>query len=90
MTIDNNASVHYYGGFLPNIVLVILFIMLVLLYYYYYIPLENPIKCPEECLSLQPMFPPSKRFGIFPPVLGGGCSEGPDRYRYVFPLPLNL
>ena len=33
------------------------------------LPLENPIKCNEEILSLQPMIPP-KRFDIFFPDWG--------------------
>ena len=46
------------------------------------LPLENPIKCHEEGLSLQLMVPP-KRFDIFSP-LTGGCSEG--LYAFKFPL----
>ena len=33
------------------------------------LPLENPVKCHEDVLSLQPTIPP-KRFDIFPPDWG--------------------
>ena len=50
-----NVSVQYNGGLLPDVILdPMLF------------PSENPTKCHEEVLSLQPKIPP-KRFGIFPP-----------------------
>ena len=37
-------------------------------------PSGNPFKCHEEVLYLQPLIP-TKRFDIFP-ALVGGCSEG--------------
>ena len=55
-----NASVQYNGEFLLDIVLLNPMLL----------PSGNPIKCHEEVLSLQPMFPP-KRVGIFfSPCLG--------------------
>ena len=54
-----NVSVQYNGGLLPDIVLLTQSMLL---------PSENPFKCLEEVLSLQPMIPPTKRFDIFPPV----------------------
>ena len=42
---------------------------------------NNPIKCHEEVLSLQPMIPP-KRFDVFSPT--GGCSEGLDGFIFFF------
>ena len=60
-----NVSVQYNGGLLPDIIL---------------LTQGNPIKCPEEVLSLQSMIPP-KRFDIFPRV---GCSEGLDASRFLF------
>ena len=56
-----NISVQYNGGLLPDIILLTQCYML--------LPLENPFKCNEEVLSLQPMIPP-KRFDIFPPDWG--------------------
>ena len=41
---------------------------------------NNPFKCHEEVLYLQPMIPPTKRFDISPPD-DGGCSEGLDAFR---------
>ena len=58
-----NVRVQYNVGFSPTLYTVdpMLF------------PSENPFKCHEEVLYLQPVIPP-KRFGIFSPT--GGCSEG--------------
>ena len=41
------------------------------------LPSGNSIKCPEEFLTLQPMFLPTKRFDVSPPSLGV-CSQGLD------------
>ena len=71
-----NVSVQHNVGFLPGIIL---------LTQCYYLPLgNNPFKCHEEVLYLQPMIPP-KRFDIFSP-LTGGCSEGLDAFRFFFKL----
>ena len=53
-----NVSVQYNGGLLPDIIDTVDSMLL---------PLENPFKCHEGVLSLQPMIPP-KRFDIFPSV----------------------
>ena len=57
-----NVSLEYNGGFLADIILLTLLSML--------LPSRNPIKCHEEVLSWQRMFPPTKRFGNFAPYLG--------------------
>ena len=56
-----NVSVQCNGGLLPDIILFLLIQCMLL-------PLGNPFKCHENVLSLQPMIPPNKRFGISPPV----------------------
>ena len=58
----NNVSVQYNGGLLPDIIL------LTRCGY-----IGEPVRCHDEVLSLQPMFPP-KPVDIFSPE--GGCSEG--------------
>ena len=55
-----NIRVQYNGGLLLDIILLALS---------YYHRGRNPIKCHEEVLSLQPMFPPNTRFDHFPPCL---------------------
>ena len=66
-----NVSVRYNGGLLPGIVL------LTQQCYHH----RNPFKCHEEVLYLQSMMIPPKRFDP-PPPLTGGCSEGPDAFRF--------
>ena len=44
-----NVSVQYNGGFLPDLILLTLC--------YYHPSAKNPIKCHEEVLPWQPMFP---------------------------------
>ena len=60
-----NVSVQYNGGLLPDIILLTQSMLF---------PSENPFKCHEEVMYLQPLIPP-KRFDMFSP-LTGGCSEG--------------
>ena len=52
------------------------------------LPLRDPFKCHEEVLSLQPMFPPTKRFDMFSSCtttgFAEGCSEGLDAFRRFF------
>ena len=69
-----NVSVQYNGGLLPDIILLLTQSMLS--------PSENPFKCHEEVLYLQPLIPP-ERFDIFSP-LTGGCSEGLGAFRFFF------
>ena len=40
------------------------------------LPSGNPFKRHEEVSYLQPLIPPKRRFDIFYPLTGGGCSEG--------------
>ena len=49
------------------------------------LPSANPLKCHEEVLYLQPTIPP-KRFDIFPPDWGAGCSEGLGAFSFFFKL----
>ena len=71
-----NVNVQYNGGLLPDIILTV-------------DPMVsasgNLFKCHEEVLYLQPLIPP-KRFDIFSPITGG-CSEGPDAFRFSFKRP---
>ena len=53
----NVVSVQHNGGLPPRHYTVDLMLL----------PSENPFKCHEDVLSLQPMIPP-KRFDISPPV----------------------
>ena len=65
----NNVSVQHNGGFLPGI-------MLLTQCYYHRGTCLNATK--RFILYLQPMIPPTKRFGIFFPLTEGCSEEGLD------------
>ena len=67
------VSLQYNGGFLHDVILSVADPMS--------LPSGNLFKCHKEVWSLQPMIPP-ERFDIFP--LTGGCSGGPDAFRFCF------
>ena len=49
------------------------------------LPSGNPIKCHEEVLSSQPMFPPTTRFDNFPPDwVNAQNDDGLDAFIILF------